>query len=337
MKWIRTIFVVLLSANLCSLQDLSVAKAIAEIIEEFILPRSISFDFIVYRCLHLGLVNEVSKLVQAKAKVLNLKDGIFISQSAILFFNDTPQFIEFYRKSSIGIEFPKELHFFVYIENFRLDQFNHLFFDYLHPIFILKQSNFVARTNNDFIELTTFTMFEQPHCRQVNLKTINRYSVVSKEWANRSFAIEKFKNFNGCELKIVGHFIGNDVLRIFEYSLNFTTKLISQEERFMGIDIILAVTPMRLVRTNEHTGEILRFLSQTHHVSISHQVCVASRPALYSFLEKALLPFDNEVWYWLIGILALAVLVIVFISFTSQKIQKFVFGSKVKAPFLNLM
>jgi hypothetical protein len=70
---------------------------------------------------------------------------------------------------------------------------------------------------------------------------------------------------------------------------------------------------------------------------VTDYVFLVSRSAPYSFFEKALMPFDIEVWYCLIGFLAVGLLVIVVVSFMSQKIRNFVFGLRVRAPMLNLV
>jgi hypothetical protein len=54
-------------------------------------------------------------------------------------------------------------------------------------------------------------------------------------------------------------------------------------------------------------------------------------------LDKALLPFDPEVWWWLIGFLTVAVVAIIVLSFMKKKVKNFVFGSNVRAPLLNLV
>jgi hypothetical protein len=343
MQNLLTIFTLLLAVNLVSPQDTSVATAIAGIIENFFLPRSITFNYIVYRCPHLDLVNEIAMLVKTPAKVIVLepRNAISIDQSAILFFNDTPQFVEFYRYSTIAIEYPKELHFFVYIVDFRFKKFDHLSFDFLYANLLLKDANFVTHSNNDTIDLTTFTMFQHPRCRKVHPKTINRFSTASKKWKNQRFAIEKFRNFNGCKIRIFDSiFNDEEVFRIFEYSLNFTSKFISSRELLnesVQYDIHLSINFLRLNHVTEHNGKKFRWDTQTHHVSISHRVFVASRQAPYSFLEKALMPLDIEVWHCLVGVLVMAVLVIVVVSFANQKVKNFVFGSKVKVPLLNLV
>jgi hypothetical protein len=50
------------------------------------------------------------------------------------------------------------------------------------------------------------------------------------------------------------------------------------------------------------------------------------------------LPFEIELWCWLIGTLVLLVAVAAVIQrFTPEFVQKFVFGSRVNTPILNMM
>jgi ABC-type methionine transport system permease subunit len=79
------------------------------------------------------------------------------------------------------------------------------------------------------------------------------------------------------------------------------------------------------------------YIASTFTFFVVDHIFLVSRSEPYSFLEKALMPFDSEIWYWLIGFLAFGVLVIVVVSFMSQKVQNFVFGLKVRAPMLNLV
>jgi hypothetical protein len=80
-----------------------------------------------------------------------------------------------------------------------------------------------------------------------------------------------------------------------------------------------------------------RIFTPSYSFLVIDYVLLVSRSAPYSFFEKALLPFDSEVWYWLIGFVAVGLLVIVVVSFMSQTVQNFVFGLNVRAPMLNLV
>jgi hypothetical protein len=80
-----------------------------------------------------------------------------------------------------------------------------------------------------------------------------------------------------------------------------------------------------------------KIFTPTFSFFVTDYVFLASRSAPYSFSEKALMPFDSEVWYWLIVFVVVGMLVIAIVSFMSQKVRNFVFGLQVKAPMLNLV
>jgi hypothetical protein len=94
---------------------------------------------------------------------------------------------------------------------------------------------------------------------------------------------------------------------------------------------------MRTIESLKHEDQNYKKYALTHYVYVRNMFFLISKPKPYSFLEKALLPFDPEVWWWLIGFLAFGVMVIVVVTFMNQKKQNFVFGLKVKAPLLNMM
>jgi hypothetical protein len=89
-------------------------------------------------------------------------------------------------------------------------------------------------------------------------------------------------------------------------------------------------------RTEENESPRWHFKSSFNFLAIDY-VFFASRSAPYSFYEKALMPFESVIWYWLIVFVAVGLLVIVAVSFMSQKFQNFVFGINVTAPMLNLV
>jgi hypothetical protein len=72
-------------------------------------------------------------------------------------------------------------------------------------------------------------------------------------------------------------------------------------------------------------------------ITVSDQMFVVSRFEPYTMGEKALMPFDAEVWYWLIGFVGFGVVVILVVSFMRRPIRDFIFGRNVRAPLLNLM
>jgi uncharacterized protein YggT (Ycf19 family) len=55
-------------------------------------------------------------------------------------------------------------------------------------------------------------------------------------------------------------------------------------------------------------------------------------------IEKVFLPFEAEVWWWLVGTMsALVVISVMILKFPSNAIKNYVFGSKVNTPLLNML
>jgi hypothetical protein len=192
----------------------------------------------------------------------------------------------------------------------------------------------------------TYTTFQQPNCRKFNQLTINRFSKATKKWETDKFAIEKFRNFNGCELKVKRikpeELFEDQIFELIETSLNFTAKWVifyQDSNTFpteeLPTDIELSIKSMRMVlRDNQ---KLKWKLSITHPILDGYKLLLVSKFLPYSMLEKALLPFDPEVWWWLIGFLAVGVVSIIVVSFMREKVKTYVFGSQVRAPLLNIM
>jgi hypothetical protein len=103
-------------------------------------------------------------------------------------------------------------------------------------------------------------------------------------------------------------------------------------------ELIIMHQPLRLYNFPEKNDEENpnEFIP-TFSFLATNYVFLVSRYAPYSYLEKALMPFDSEIWYWLIGFMVVGLLVIIVVSFMSNTVQNFVFGLNVRAPMLNLV
>jgi hypothetical protein len=158
-------FLSLFATNLINSDELSAAKAIAVIFEEFSVKRSIHFDFLVYQCQLENLVDEIAAQVEIPISVQKLEDvdySLFIYQSAILFFNDTTRFIEFHSKTRIVNSYLREgMHFFIYIDNANREDFYQFFAVLNNVLQLIKNTYFLMDSHGqNFIELTTFITFQ---------------------------------------------------------------------------------------------------------------------------------------------------------------------------------
>jgi hypothetical protein len=326
-----------------SYSDSMAAASITEIVKNFS-EKSISLDFIVYRCQLHDLVDEIMKAVEKPAKVIKYGKStelFHVIQSAIVF-ADHKDLAQFQNQAVLVNEFPQDFYFYVYIANFngKLEQVSSL--EFLDQNQIHRLCYYLLE-NKDFIELVTFTTFQQPNCRHLNRVTVNRFSKESSKWETDKFAIEKFRNFNGCELKVFKRIPNNGfsgvIYRLFESSLNFTTKLVNSiEEEDLeksSLDFVVNFAPTRtILRDNQKVENKLEI---THFLFEGYQLLVVTRFPPYSILDKALLPFDPEVWWWLIGFLTVGVVCIIVVSFMREKVKEFVFGLGVRAQLLNLV
>jgi hypothetical protein len=101
-------------------------------------------------------------------------------------------------------------------------------------------------------------------------------------------------------------------------------------------DFILNKGMVRMITEATHKRRPV-YIAPAYYINTFDHVFLVTKPAPYTYFEKALLPFDDEVWFWLIGYLTVGVIVIVVVSFASRTVQRFVFGLRVKAPMLNLV
>ena len=131
-------------------------------------------------------------------------------------------------------------------------------------------------------------------------------------------------------------------LRIKYLSLNYN--LGSRNHfRESDYDILVYASCMRQVEALFKNGYLYNAFATfspgfcLHPFSTIDVIFLVSQPALYTQFEKIFLPFQIEVWIWLMVSLAIGVLVIFLLNFTSKHTQKFIFGLRVNTPALNLL
>lgn len=283
-----------------------------------------------------------------------------INRSTFLFFKTFDSYKESFSKILLeGSGWStKDRHILVYIENFQAKDKDTLkmMFDFekekFKPVKDSVRFNlelFLRRTQ-DGLELFTFELFKQPQCREWTVTELNIFSLTDWKWRGEKFFIEKFLNFNGCDLSIFGR--SHDPLEktlntksaVITYQmdfaiklmvelqsgLNYSIKIIDPEQEDTIADVSLAVLPMRVVLGNDQTSHPLYPLVSTEtffYVTLTE---------LYTPFEKLFLPFQEDVWLCLILTFAIAVVVIFVLRFVPKKIQRFVIGSRVKTPMMNL-
>jgi hypothetical protein len=206
MQKLVVLLILLMTTSFVISQSPEAATAIAALIEGFFVNRSMNFDFIIYRCPLGELVDKISKLVEVSAKILrlnNIEKNLIINQSAVLLFNESAQFSEFYQKTTIINEFPKKDYLFVYIQHFKFNDLSQFHFNPWNPNEIWSDIYFLVDLQDEkSIGLVTLTLFQQSNCRSFQSVLVNHFTKTSRRWEGKKFIEEKFRNFNGCELVV---------------------------------------------------------------------------------------------------------------------------------------
>ena len=353
-----------------SMQIGSLTSSIAQIVREFFVNRSENFDLIVFENKTQSLsgsVIEVIKLSQYPTKIIqisNQQTKIELNQSAILLFETANSFEYFLNNSILYHNFSKNFHFLVYVDD-------HLNFE---PILSLNypfllHSSFIFKNYNHDIKfiLYGFNAFRSINCKELRMKIVNKFKMSNEKWEHSKFFLENISDLEGCELIIAfrfpepliyymdsdGNFRGYGTTLINEIgkSLNFKCNYIPHQIQKMSrnplnkshIDIFIFASSQRHVEALKsvnllrNTYEISSQIYSTQAFTVVDMIVVTSKPAPYTQFEKVLLPFESEVWFWIIITVALAVLVIIVVKLCPKNSKNFVFGSLVKTPGLNLL
>jgi hypothetical protein len=180
-------------------------------------------------------------------------------------------------------------------------------------------------------------MFNPPNCREEQRVKINRFSKMSQKWES-----QKFKHLNGCELVVFRIELSRyvEVYNVIAPTLNITTNWTFDYGDEIGkrgegkFDLFFVAVPMRMAQQFSYME--IRFVP-SRCITFSDQTLIVSRSAPFTIAEKALMPLDADVWYWLIGFVGFGVGVIIVMNFARIPIRNFVIGRNVGAPLLNLM
>lgn len=368
MKRLFGLFLLLYSVTriLCSRN--TVAIAVSQVIRDFYVKNSEDFDLFVFGSeteKFKNLVNDVVKVTKglSPCKMIEVKHDegrIDVRQSAIILFDNVTSYTEFHSRVDLISTSPRKFNFLVYIDDWPILQLDNL---EKQNILVFSQESFIFNSNGS-ISLWTYSRFHQPDCKQYKKDLLNKFSNTRRKWWKNTFFIEKFDNFNGCDL-VIGipfpeqpffscDFTENETeelmlikcwgsgVKLIEYfgeSLNFTFKFNPMTKTPTGnqvydssliTDVFVQAQRLRLQSYNSS-------LVATHPFTTCEVFIVVSREVTYTQFEKLFLPFEIEVWNWLIASTLIGVLTILIVKFAPRNVQRFVFGTYISTPMLNFM
>lgn len=280
-----------------------------------------------------------------------------MNQSGVLLF-DSFESYESLKLLSSRSNF-KRIHSTVFIDGWKRENLESYAKSLLiHPYDVLSKSRqyFLLNDENKSLALSTLVTFQQPNCRQWKVIEINRFSKIDRKWKNGIFSVEKFRNYNGCKLvfaldstrpplnlaiihdkklRVVGYIpkIIEEISKNLNYSVQYNPCHRNGSFFYpsMPLDVLASAQIIRIMHA--FGKEII----STHPIAENSLIIITSRFPFYTHFEKVFMPFENEVWNWLIGILIFKAVMIFAIGFAPKNVVNFIFGTRVHTPFLNMM
>ena len=205
--------------------------------------------------------------------------------------------------------------------------------------FAIDHVNFLMHETDNSIELVASFMFTPQACRQIQLKTINRFDLADVKWENSTFYPGKHKNYHGCKLYISnekysfqGKEIGELMELVFVSQLNATLVLKPKVDLFQ-------CKKCDLTRQEFYSQSSIQFdyFITSNPIMYSNYIVAISPGVPYTDLERMFLMFDFELWIAITVTFAIALFTTLMLRFVSRKVRNFIVGRYVQNPTMNLL
>lgn len=334
-----------------------ISTAISEVVKEFYQKEEIKFDIISYASksqlydeVGLSVIRNIQgvpyQLFELSQK---LNCDFKINQSAILLFESFASFNMFVRKERVLDDLLwKPLHFLVYYPNASVEQVAKLTYNR-----ITQFRSFIFNQNGGDYDLMCVTRFLPGKCDKTEVVNINRFSRKSKKWTTSNFFPQPQRDFHACNISIGARFnqpfniyteidgtgtykfqgVNIDLMNVIAKHHNFNVIYIPghiflDPKTNVSFDLSLLTQPLSL-KTLQRS-----YITDPYYFG-RLTVLVPSGDAYTSF-EKLILPFDGEIWFWLVITFATAFITILIVNFMPKFVQNFVFGRNILTPSLNV-
>lgn len=344
--------------------EILIITAINELIDEFYIKHNISYEIINYgdEVYQNNLVNNLIKSNKeySKFKLKHIKNTTAwnhrLTQSAIIFINDTEQQLFFLSQSILDNDFHVNFRFIFILKNGenlkKLVKFNFTNIMNVTDGHMVQFSYFVTKSAEK-IELYTVDWFQENLCSLPSMILYNVFNTTAKTWRNKLSA-NKFKNFNKCMIviparinsiycnvnKVVGlQGVLPEIARIAAKKVNFV---------FNYQLIVIKNNSLHVVNNSILTPHIEKYsvISITRKKAVHTTTSISEMPFVfltplgekYTNWEKVLLPFDCFTWTLLIitfGVAFLAVFTINKIRFIF--LRNLIYGINVQHPAFNIL
>lgn len=256
---------------------------------------------------------------------------------------------------------------FNYLKHFLIVSLVHLPPSQIERIFQLLWMKFILNANivqreSRQVTVTTFYPFKAHACNDTKPVVVNYLK--DGRFTNEIKFVKKLNDFKRCPIKIVAasqsepyiiiekndgkiSMRGRDVKLVRELStlLNFRAEFIILEEKGFILEngssdglfkflsngsADVAVSDLWLTRLRSS------FFDTTKPYATDDLIFVIPAMGEVGALQKFIYPFTTDTWILLMSCIIFGYFVIIIVKKNSKKVQNFVFGRKVKNPFLNM-
>jgi hypothetical protein len=361
---------VLFSALSFSNSENIISAALSKIIKNFYANQSEAFDVIVYNSKKDKKLNDILDEILRLSGIFpyqmieesHTSDEIPIDRSAVLLFDTVQSYQEFHQRAFFSNSFHKQFFFMVYILNIKEEE-NLKLFRHLTKIYtkMFLYETFLVLGNEGKVNLITFETFQKhPNCNAWKEVKVNQFEQATREWKSEEIFRQKFINFNGCEIVGLAYYpdepfmnvtfhksgkikeingYGATINKVISEALNYKLifnpcdKNTEEYDKTMNLDFVIRAGSIR----SHNQNDLHMKLMSTQYFMSKNQIALIPKSPHYSSLEKLFMPFEIEVWIWLLVTYIVAVLTILVLNFASKKVQAFVYGSNVNSPTMNLV
>lgn len=345
----RVIIISLFSLSLIQISHCNVNKirvfsaALDAIVKDFYIKNSLKFDIVaadVNNCNFAGsVIQNIAKKNYAVTNQISFIDltnlnHMNLSRSTIIFLEGDSFSSENLRKINIlNVDYMRVRHFIViqdWIENrsvitdfqSSLNQISYLTYDSAIDIIKLNQISITCGNNQ----------------RAKSIKNvINKFPLKNMMWKTDSFETnDNVRNLGGCTYQVlcsqcVGRNASNSfalkILELVEKKLNFNSEILVKDDGKVTFSFEIA-----------SLSTAVTYLYYVSVFDVQEHTLLFSTGEPYSPFDKLIIPFDFEVWIALAVTFAIGFSTVIILMKTCRiGWQKFVFGSNVRTPGLNIM
>ncbi|CRK87648.1 CLUMA_CG001444, isoform A [Clunio marinus] len=218
--------------------------------------------------------------------------------------------------------------------------------------------------NQGMLIVKTFIPFQPTSCSNTSSVTIQNYS----RKTIRNFFPEKVKNLFGCPIKLatfeyppitMREKFDNGTFRYYGSEMDLAFGLADALNFSYEITFIMRSGASGLLLENGTATGLLKdtiegdveYLTGFYYLTYVRTKYMSFTQSHYSIpliimippgeqfspFEKLFQPFEKIVWYCLLASFGISIIVIMIINRQGEKIKNFIFGEKIKTPYLNLI